>query len=138
MIFRFILVFALGSGAMAQTVVVTNPLRAQQIVTAEALGLIEQATAGAFSDPAEVIGMEARVNLYPGRPVRFSDVGPPAIVERNQIVVMVYRYGALSISTDGRALDRAGVGERVRVMNLDSRLTVSGTVRPDGSVEVGS
>ncbi len=138
MMIRFILVFVLGSGAMAQTVVVTNPLRAQQIVTADALGLIEQATAGAFDDPAEVIGMEARVNLYPGQPVRFSDVGPPAIVERNQIVVMVYRYGALSISTDGRALGRAGIGERVRVMNLDSRLTVSGTVQPDGSVEVGS
>ncbi len=137
MMVRFLLILLLANGAAAQTVVVTNPLRAQQIVTAEALGVIEPATAGAFTDPQDVIGLETKVNLYPGRPVRFSDVGPPAVIKRNQIVAMIYRYGALSISTDGRALDRAGVGERVRVMNLDSRLTVTGTVLPDGSVEVG-
>ena len=33
--------------------------------------------------------------------------------------------------------DEAGAGEPVRVMNLASRQTVSGTVAADGSIEVG-
>ena len=39
--------------------------------------------------------------------------------------------------TEGRAPDRGGVGEAVRVMNLTSRQIVSGTVAPDGSIKVG-
>ena len=42
------------------------------------------------------------------------------------------------IATEGRALDRAGVGERLRVMNLGSRNTVTGTVAEDGAVLVAN
>ena len=70
------------------------------------------------------------------RPVRPGDVGPPAIVERNQVVPLTYLNGGLAIRTEGRVLDRAAAGEAVRVMNLASRTTVTGVVRADGSVEV--
>ena len=50
---------------------------------------------------------------------------------------MSYMRGPLRIVTEGRALDRAAVGQPVRVMNLASRQTVSGTVAEDGSIEVG-
>ena len=50
---------------------------------------------------------------------------------------MIYIEGPLRIVTEGRALDRAGAGEPVRVMNLASRQTVTGTVGADGSIEVG-
>ena len=50
---------------------------------------------------------------------------------------MTYVDGPLRIVTEGRALDRAAAGEPVRVMNLASRQTVTGTVAPDGSIEVG-
>jgi flagella basal body P-ring formation protein FlgA len=66
-----------------------------------------------------------------------GQIGPPALVERNSIVRMNYSRGPLRIVTDGRALDRAAVGETVRVMNLSSKQTVTGTVAPDGSIEVG-
>ncbi|EPX84160.1 Flagellar basal body P-ring biosynthesis protein [Rubellimicrobium thermophilum DSM 16684] len=36
----------------------------------------------------------------------------------------------------GRALDRAGVGETVRVMNLDSRVTVTARMGADGMAHV--
>ena len=53
------------------------------------------------------------------------------------MVRMSYSSGPLQIVTEGRALDRAAAGEPVRVMNLASRQTVTGTVAPDGSIEVG-
>jgi len=91
---------------------------------------------GALSDPDSVIGMESRVVLYAGRPIRSEDIGFPAIVERNQIVMVYYRQGALNIAMEGRALARAGVGDRLRVMNLESRNSVTGTVAEDGSIVV--
>ena len=91
---------------------------------------------GELSRPEDVVGLEARVVLYEGRPILASDVGPAAIIERNQIVTLVFSKGTLSIATEARALGRGGIGDAIRVMNLASRNTVSGTVTPDGSVVV--
>jgi flagellar basal body P-ring formation protein FlgA len=50
---------------------------------------------------------------------------------------MIYTEGPLNIMAEGRALDRAGPGELVRVMNLSSRQVVTGLVRGSGMIEVG-
>ena len=61
---------------------------------------------------------------------------PPARIERNEVVPLVYVQGALRIETEGRALARGGTGEYLRVMNLASRVTVTGRVTEDGRIEV--
>lgn len=122
--------------AQADIVVSTHVIRANSIISAAILTVTEGTMEGAFSDPAQLVGMEARNSIYPGRPIRQSDVALPALVERNQIVELTFVSNGLSISTEGRSLSRAGAGERVRVMNLQSRTTVSGTVQPDGSILV--
>lgn len=122
--------------AAGETVVAALVIRPQSIISAEDLAIKHVKVPGAFSDPADLIGQEARIALYPGRPIRFSDVGPPALVSRNQIVTLNFLSGALSISVEGRSLSRAGAGELVRVMNLSSRTTVTGLVMADGSIEI--
>jgi flagella basal body P-ring formation protein FlgA len=91
---------------------------------------------GAVADPAEIVGLEARVALYPGRPIRPGDVGLPAVVERNQVVPLIFQRGTLLITAEGRALDRAGPGDVIRVMNVASRTTVSARVGADGAAYV--
>jgi flagella basal body P-ring formation protein FlgA len=59
------------------------------------------------------------------------------LVDRNQIVTLVYNLGGLEITTEGRALDRGGLGDVVGVMNLSSRKTVTGQLAEDGFVYVG-
>lgn len=130
----FIAVFPVPT--IAETVIAARTIRAQTILTEQDLTVKPEQVAGAFHDPATLIGQEARVALYAGRPIRAGDVGPPAIIDRNQIVVLVYAAGPLTIATEARALARGGVGDRVRVLNMSSRLTVEGTVLPDGSVRV--
>lgn len=120
----------------ADTIVATRVIRANSIIDAGAISLSPATVPGAIENPAEVLGLEARVSLYPGRPIRPGDVGPPALIERNQIVALVYMRGGLSILTEGRSLSRAAAGERARVMNLASRKSVSGIVQTDGSVQV--
>jgi flagella basal body P-ring formation protein FlgA len=122
--------------ALAETVVAVRTIRPLTILTSQDLAVKPQPTIGAFDDPNLLIGMETRVALYAGRPIRPGDIGPPAIIDRNQIVVLVYAAGGLMIATEARALARGGIGDRVRVLNMSSRLTVEGTVLPDGSVRV--
>jgi flagella basal body P-ring formation protein FlgA len=104
----------------------------------EHLAVVQETVPGALKDPAEAIGMEARAVLYAGRPIRPTDIGPPALVDRNEIVRLVYLRSGLDIETQGRALDRAAAGEPVRVLNLASRNTVTGVLAGDGRVHVGA
>lgn len=126
----------LAGPAAADTVVAACTIRPQTILSAADLSLKPGEVAGGLEDPALIIGMETRVALYAGRPVRAGDVGPPAVIERNQIVPLVFERNGLRISTEGRSLDRAGPGDVVRVMNLSSRSTVSGRVTAEGRVMV--
>ncbi len=130
------LMIGLGSLAHADIVVTTRVVRAETLLTAGDLGLISGEHIDAFDAIADVIGQEARVALYPGRPIRTSDIGPPALVDRNEIVFLKYLSGRLVISAEGRALERGGIGDRVRIMNLASRATLFGYVQSDGSVLV--
>jgi flagella basal body P-ring formation protein FlgA len=132
----FVAVLAAGA-VLAQSVQPVRAIRSRTLLTAEDLTLVEEAVPGAVASIEEAAGREAKVVLYPGRPILLSQIGPPALVERNALVRMNYVDGPLRIATEGRALDRGGVGEAVRVMNLASRQTVTGTVAADGSIEVG-
>lgn len=132
-----LLALALATEAMAGAVTPVRAIRAQSVLDPADLTEIDETVPGALGAIEEAAGLEARVTLYPGRPILASQVGPPALVERNQVVRMVFLRGSLAISAEGRALDRGGVGEAVRVMNLSSRQIVSGAVAADGSIEVG-
>jgi flagella basal body P-ring formation protein FlgA len=131
------LCLAAATSAAAQSVVPTRAIRAQTLIGPDDVALAEEAVPGALADLADVIGREARVTLYTGRPIRPDQVGAPAVVERNALVRMTYRDGQLAIVAEGRALDRAGPGDLVRVMNLTSRQIVTGLVTPAGTIEVG-
>lgn len=120
--------------ATGESLVALRTLSAGAILAPGDIGLSERAIAGALADPADAIGREARIVLYAGRPIRPQDIGPPAIIDRNQAVSLVYRHGPLTIVADGRALARGGVGDVLRVMNLESRTTVSGIVTEAGAV----
>ena len=121
--------------AQADRVEPVRVIRPQEIIAAGDVILRDGPPAGTLGLDA-VIGREARVALYPGRPIRAGDIGTPAVVERNEVVPLVYLHGGLRITTEGRALARAGPGEYVRVMNLSSRATVTGRVTASGRIEV--
>ncbi len=121
--------------AKADQIVAARTIRAQEILAGADLQILP-GTGQSDVSLNDLIGKEALVALYPGRPVRASDVGPPALIDRNQIVPLVYVRGGLRIVTEGRALARAAAGEHVRVMNLASRANLTGRVTSEGQVLV--
>lgn len=130
---RLLLCLCLAAPVSAETVVAARTIRAQTLISAQDLAIDPQTIDGGISDPRLVIGMESRVALFAGRPILPSDLGEPAIVERNQIIMLHYNNHGLMISTEGRALGRAGAGELIRVMNLASRSTVTARIGDDGA-----
>lgn len=129
------LLFATAAQA-AEIAVPVRIIRPTEIIGGADLTLKTADSVGALDDPNALIGQEARVALYPGRPIRPGDVGPPAIVGRNDLVTLVYRRDGLRIATDGRSLGRGAAGDAVRAMNMASRITVTGRIQADGSIEV--
>jgi flagella basal body P-ring formation protein FlgA len=102
----------------------------------ELRALPEHRAAGVATSLQEVVGHEVRRNLYADRPVMAEDVGAPTVIHRNTLVTLAYRSGALELTALGRAVDSAGLHEAIRVVNVDSRLTVVGTVTGPGMVRV--
>lgn len=115
----------------------TRVIRPDTIIEWQDIAILPKEFPGAIESGKNIIGLETRNTLYPGRPIRNDDVGPVALVKRNQHVELVFRHGGLMISTEARALQRGAMGEFVRVMNLTSRTTVTGRVSQNGSVVVG-
>ena len=127
-----------ATSAAADVVVAVRTIPANTLIAPEDLSLRPLDVPGAVTNPDEIVGLETRIALYAGRPVRPQDVGPPAIVDRNQIVPLVYEKGGLRIATEGRALDRGGPGDVIRIMNLSSRTTVTAVLEADGSARVSN
>lgn len=125
------------AASLAETLVAARTIRAQSILSYDDLATIGDTVPGMLIAPEEAVGMETKTVLYAGRPIRPDDIGPPAIVERNQLVSLTFIKGGLEIQTDARALARAGIGDMIRVMNLNSKTIVTGIVASDGGVYVG-
>lgn len=138
MVRLFIFAAFLGTPALAESLIATRIVRAQTILSPEDVTLVAAEIPGALTSPTDALGLEARVTLYPGRAIRAADVGPAALVERNQLVTLVYNIGGLGITTEGRSLARGGVGEVIQVMNLSSRTILAAQVLSNGTLRVGS
>lgn len=132
-----IILLLAGSGLQAQSLIANRAIPAKSVITETDVALTDQTIPGVYRSIADAVGLEARVSIYPGRPVRMGDLGPPAIVERNDIVKLRFVSGALTIEAEGRAMERAGIGDFIRVMNLSSRTTITGRVTESGVIEVG-
>lgn len=115
-------------------------LAARTLAAGTVIGF-EDLTPSADAPLSEVegfIGLQTRTIIYEGRPITFQQLSAPLMVERNQMVVLAYEAGALSIRTEGRALGAGAAGDVIRVMNMTSRATVQATIRDDGIVAVSA
>ena len=136
MIRAILMLSLLGHAAQAEIIVASRVIPANAIISSEDIQYRDISYAGGVTNPNELLGMEARHALFAGRPILSKDVTTPAVVERNEIVQLLFQSGGVLIKTEGRALDRAGSGEIIRVMNLASRKTISARIDSLGVAHV--
>lgn len=138
---RLFLIFTLLFPAelvCAEVVIAKRNLPPRTIVMASDVDLADGNIDGHANALDQVLGYELTAAVYAARPIPLVLLAAPAIVERNQIVSLVYHSGGITIETEARALERGGVGKRIRAMNLESRITVFGIIAADGRINVGA
>jgi flagellar basal body P-ring formation protein FlgA len=84
-----------------------------------------------------LVGKVARRTLLPGQLVPRNAVEEARLVERGKPIQVVFSEAGMTIVTVASPLQSGGVGEMVRARNLDSGVTIVGTVQPDGTLRVG-
>ena len=129
---------SLSSPTFGDQLVAARTLQANQIIGAEDVVMVST-NRPPLDDltAAGAVGQETRKVFFKGQAMTRADIGAPALVTRNQVVLLVFNQFGLSIETEGRALERGGLGDIVRVMNLGSRKTVTGKIDRFGAVHVG-
>lgn len=126
-------------------VVAVKPLRRGDVIEATDLELQVVPT---YSDPTQeivyftdfkdVIGKQLRRSISTGQPIRDSDVGPPIVIEKNQLVQIKVVMGGVEVETAGRAITEGAVGDLVQVetINLKERKKLTAQVLDSNSVQV--
>ncbi len=87
-------------------------------------------------DDQDLLGLEVIRNIRKGNRVDRTFLREPHIVKRNDRVTLVFIQGRLRLETTGRSLGSGALGDRVTIMNTDSRQKVVGYISGPGSVEV--
>jgi flagella basal body P-ring formation protein FlgA len=69
----------------------------------------------------DLAGMTLKRSVKANTPITTSDVTPPLMVKRNELVTVTYRNGPITLSTKARALGNAVRGDTVMLININSK-----------------
>lgn len=87
-------------------------------------------------DARQLVGLEPRFPLRANTPVRLNDVQRPVAVSKGQSVTMVMKNRFMTLTAQGRAIEDGGVGDVIRLTNVQTKQTVEGRVDGPGMVTV--
>jgi len=87
-------------------------------------------------DNHDILGMEVTRSIRKGSPLNPAFLREPHIVKRNERVALIFTHGRLRLETSGRSMQGGALGDRVTIMNTDSRQKVVGYIVGPGRVEV--
>jgi flagella basal body P-ring formation protein FlgA len=96
----------------------------------------DQVNRNVLSDASRLIGQEIRRGAPAGQPVRAGDIRSPIIVTKNSVVTMVLQTAKMQLTSKGRAMEDASMGDAVRIMNTQSKTVVEATVVGTNTVQV--
>ena len=123
----------------APVVVATRPLASGKILADEDLTLqmaeLTQLPAGVISATQDVVGKVLISGVVAGHPLRQDMLRAPIVVRQGQSVRLVAQGKGFKVSSEGKALSNAAVGQNVQVKAQNGQ-TVSGVVQADGTIEV--
>lgn len=84
----------------------------------------------------ELIGLTPRRVVLPGKVIKVNDLEQPLVVERGDLVTMIFNDGGMRLTAKGKALENGAKGDLVRVSNSASSRTVEAIVTAEREVLV--
>jgi len=76
----------------------------------------------------DLVGMSVKRGLRPDDVIRVSDVERPILVERGALVTVTLSHGPLSLTAQGKALERGALGDVVQIVNKRSKSVFEGEI----------
>lgn len=105
--------------------VLAAPLAPNSVISAEDITEMpvnrDELRASMVLRKEDLIGMVPRRTLMAGTALQQSDVMPPLMVKRNELITVSYKNGVIALSTKARAMNNAAKGDVITLMNLTSQ-----------------
>lgn len=124
---------------VADYLVAARPLRAGQVLGPADLGQrrgdLTALSDNLLTDPTQATGHHTRIAVAAGSPLRGDMLRVPHAVRQGQSVRVLGVGAGFRVASEGRAMNNAAPGERVRVRLADGQV-VTGTAQADGTVEL--
>ncbi len=95
-----------------------------------------QARGDVVRAPAQATGLAARHTLTPGQAIQLADLGRPIVIEKGMTVQMVLDSPGLQLTAQGLAMEPAGIGDVLPVLNPMTRMMVRAEVTGPGRARV--
>lgn len=120
-------------------VVSARPLAAGQVISSadvrQRQGDLASLPQGVLTDLTQALGQLSRVSLPVNRPLRADMLRQPLVVKQGQNVKVISRGVSFQVSSEGRALNNAAIGQVVQV-RLASGQVLSGVAQKDGTIAI--
>ncbi len=91
-----------------------------------------------ISDMDTLIGQTVKRPVRAGKMLVTSDVQTPVAVGKGEHLTLIYKAGAMQLTTGARALETGGIGDIINVMNIQSRQSVEAKITSPGIATVTS
>ncbi|HXD44781.1 MAG TPA: flagellar basal body P-ring formation chaperone FlgA [Pseudolabrys sp.] len=91
-----------------------------------------------ITDRDRVVGLAARDSLQAGRIVRTTDLMRPEIVQRNEMVTLVYEMPGIMLTVRGKATEGGAQGDVISIVNEQTKRVLQGVVVAPGRVAVST
>lgn len=117
----------------------TRSLAAGDVIEAEDLAWTSMAVApaGAARDAEALIGKIAKRPLRSGAAAASRDVGAARVIEKDDMLTVMFQSGGVTLSLQAKAMGPAAVGEPVTVTNLSSKKVFQAIAAGPGRAVVG-
>lgn len=86
-------------------------------------------------EPDHVVGKRLVSSIGPNKPLTPRDLDQPHLIKRGDPVTILYQQDGIRLSTRGEARDKGGLGDRIRIRNLDSKRNIQGRIIDSQTVE---
>jgi len=84
----------------------------------------------------EVLGKRLLRNISAGTPLKKEILGSPLLVSRGSLITLSIEGRNIRIHAQGKALEKGGKGETIKVLNIDSKKRLEGIIVDVNSVRI--
>jgi flagella basal body P-ring formation protein FlgA len=128
-------------GVLEPVYVVARPIKSGEAITAEELTIETRDIASLDEVPVqsidELTGMVSTRYLTPGKPLTVSSIQRPPTLKSGDHVRIRFSKGSLILDAEGIARENGSKGNRIKVMNTDTKKIISAVVVDSTMVAIG-